>query len=1105
MSHQRFVRMIALLCLVLSGLSLAAGLVQVAQAASLTVAGDDSHEAPYDFAFQGSGCLSTVTVTSTADGGAGSLRQAIADVCDGETIDFAAGLANQTIVLTSAELSITRTVTITNPNAPGLAVSGNNARRVFNIQSSGVATLSQLSVVSGTADFGGGINNYGTLTVRASSLAGNSSANYGGGIFNMGSLTVQASSLAGNSAYYSGGGIFNAGTLTVQASALTGNSAQDGGGIYSMDTLTVQVSSLAGNSASNVGGGIFTNGGTAIVQASTFSGNSASNYYGGGIYNELGMLTVQASTFSGNSATESGGGIYNAGTLALTDAIIANSLSGGDCRNWGIISANDHNLIESTGGDACDLTDGAGGSLIGVDPLLSALGSYGGGTQTFALLPGSPAIDAGANCLAADQRGVARPVGAACDIGAFESRGFTFTYGGGSGQSTPINTTFANPLTLTVASGFAEPVDGGAVTFAGPLSGASTNLITSTATITGGAASRSATANSIVGSYAVTASARGNLGSPVSYNLTNILPAVSLSVSATSGTEAAQTAITVTVTASSTVVGAQTVDLDVSGPAITAGDYSLSSATITIPDGQSSGSVTFTIQDDAVDENDETAILTISNPSAGIALGSSISQTVAIADNDTRGVTLSESGGSTIVSEDGITDTYSLVLTSQPTADVTITVNSGTQAEVRTGAGVYDSSLDLTFTPADWATPKTVEVRAVDDAFVEGDHSQAITHSASGGDYTAFSIPAVTAAIADNDLDFAISANQASVAEGSGSNTPLSFTVTRSGGFTTTAATVDFALGGSVDGGDYQNVLPASGQVSFAAGESQKDITLDVVGDFVVEPDEVLTVTLSSPSGPGSSTLTTPAAQTVIVNDDIPDIVITPTGGLTTTESGGTASFAVRLNSQPASVVTVTLVSADPGEGVVSPAALSFSPANWNGDQTATVTGQDDLLADGDVAYTIQTGITSGDADYSSLDPADVSLTNLDDDVPGYTFSRNDFKLGEGASRVVSVTLGTQPEADVTINLSSSDLSECTVSPVSVTLDAGTWQSGVSFTVGGVKDGVKDGDQPCTIVTGVSTADGVYGSLDPADVTLTVADTAYCYLPLIIDNSAAGQ
>ncbi len=112
------------------------------------------------------------------------------------------------------------------------------------------------------------------------------------------------------------------------------------------------------------------------------------------------------------------------------------------------------------------------------------------------------------------------------------------------------------------------------------------------------------------------------------------LPAVNLAVSAVTGAEAGGTVITVTATAASAVTGNQTVNVSVAGTGITTGDYTLSAGIITIPNGATTGSVTFTVVDDAIAEGTETALLTISNPSAGIALGGTTSQSIAIADND---------------------------------------------------------------------------------------------------------------------------------------------------------------------------------------------------------------------------------------------------------------------------------------------------------------------------------------------------------------------------------------------------------------------------------------------------------------------------------------
>ncbi|MCL4300803.1 MAG: Ig-like domain repeat protein [Anaerolineae bacterium] len=181
------------------------------------------------------------------------------------------------------------------------------------------------------------------------------------------------------------------------------------------------------------------------------------------------------------------------------------------------------------------IEDGSCSPTFSGDPFLGPLANNGGSTPTHALLPGSPAINAGNNtsCLTTDQRGIARPQQGQCDIGAFESRGFTLTRNGGHNQSTPIGSPFSTPLGVTVTSSAGEPMSGGFITFTGPGSGASTNPVSVTAVISGSAASAAMTANNVVGGpYNVAANAKGT--NSVNFSLTNTkaTPAVIIASSA---------------------------------------------------------------------------------------------------------------------------------------------------------------------------------------------------------------------------------------------------------------------------------------------------------------------------------------------------------------------------------------------------------------------------------------------------------------------------------------------------------------------------------------------------------------------------------------------
>ena len=304
---------------------------------------------------------------------------------------------------------------------------------------------------------GGGMLNWSSqATLEAVTFTANSASGSGGGLSNINSssLILTGTLFSANSAGLNGGGIANdSSSLTITNTRLTANSASGGGGGGLFNRLANPIltnvvisanTGLAGggmhnlasspaltnvvflnNSANIFGGGLSNESGSAPALTNvTFSANSSTSY-GGGIFNDdsapvLTNVTIFSSTGS------SGGGMYNQNVSSpvLTNTIITNS-TGGDCvndANSSIATGSANNLIEDST-SACGLTNGTNGNIIGSDPQLGALTDFGGpGRQVFPLLPGSPAINAGSanNCPATDQRGVSRPQGAGCDIGAYE-------------------------------------------------------------------------------------------------------------------------------------------------------------------------------------------------------------------------------------------------------------------------------------------------------------------------------------------------------------------------------------------------------------------------------------------------------------------------------------------------------------------------------------------------------------------------------------------------------------------------------------------------------------------------------------------------------------
>jgi hypothetical protein len=286
---------------------------------------------------------------------------------------------------------------------------------------------------------------------------------------------------------------------------------------------------------------------------------------------------------------------------------------------------------------------------------------------------------------------------------------------------------------------------------------------------------------------------------------------------------------------------------------------------------------------------------------------------------------------------------------------------------------------------------------------------------------------------------------------------------------------------------------PSSGSTSFTSPDvsfrtscdSQTSCLSTGSGSmFTNQSDQDLQIIVEVSSGQAS--FVGPFDLTVSMPDPPPGIIVTPTTGLVTTESGGTATFTVKLASPPTADVTIALASDTPTEGTASPASLTFTSANWRTPQTVTVTGVDDNVPDGPRDYTIVTSpATSDDGRYSGLDADDVSVTNFDTD-PGVSFvGSTDVVTSEsGATATFGVVLNAAPTADVTMTLASSDVGEATVSPAQLTFTAANWNVPQTVTVTGVDDAIVDGTQTYTIVTGVLTsADARYAGQNPPDIT----------------------
>ncbi len=416
--------------------------------ATLSLASNDADENPFDFALQGYGTVPNLIVTTIGDNGPGSLRHALTNVSPDGTITFAPALSGGTIGLTSGQLVIDRNVNVVGLGAANLTISGNGSSRVFFINAGVNASIAGLTIANGrvtgavggpspTGSGGAIFSQDNFLRVSNCTFTGNS-ATAGGAIYSgyyapVGSdlpvtLTVDDCRFEGNHADDDGGGIHIYRSITetglaliINRTTLHGNTAGTGGGLTIVRAQTVLSScTLSGNQA-GAGAGIYNSwDGILTMTNCTLSGNVATQ--GGGIYNNQSAVYVRHSTFKDNAAAGPAGGAFHHtfGLQVFSHVLLArNSTSS-------VYGATSGGIVANEGSNLADDSSAAGFATQVADLKLGLLANNGGPTLTHALLPGSPALNAGTNAAIAglpfDQRGPGFPrlVGSAVDIGAYE-------------------------------------------------------------------------------------------------------------------------------------------------------------------------------------------------------------------------------------------------------------------------------------------------------------------------------------------------------------------------------------------------------------------------------------------------------------------------------------------------------------------------------------------------------------------------------------------------------------------------------------------------------------------------------------------------------------
>ena len=512
---------------------------------------------------------------------------------------------------------------------------------------------------------------------------------------------------------------------------------------------------------------------------------------------------------------------------------------------------------------------------------------------------------------------------------------------------------------------------------------------------------------------------------------------------------------------------------------VTGSDYSGVPGSLVFQIGDTEKSFTFSATADDIDDDGESVALGFGTLPDGVTAGTTA--TVTITDDDTAGVTVSQSA---LEVDEGDSATYTVKLDTKPTGDVTVTIAGHADTDITLSGDTLTNNA-LTFTAATWNTAQTVTVTAASDNDAASDTAVTLTHTANGGGYVDVQ-EMVTVTIVEKDASV-LSVGDAEAAE-DGGNVVFTVSISAAAG---EEVTVDYATsnGTATAGQDYTST---TGTLTFAASSvASQTISVPVADDAVdEEEEETFTLTLSNVQGAslsgGGSTL---AATGTITDDDDPAVTASFKQANYSVVEGSTVEVTVTLSADPEREVTVNLTKTDQG-GVTGsdysgvPGSVVFQIGDTEKSFTFTATA-DDIDDDGESVRlgfgTLPDGVTAGTT---------ATVTITDDDTAGVTVSQSALEVDEGDSATYTVKLDTKPTGDVTVTIAGHadtdiTLSGDTLTNNALTFTAATWNTAQTVTVTAASDNDAASD---TAVTLTHTANGG-GYVDVQEtVTVTIVE-----------------
>ncbi len=559
--------------------------------------------------------------------------------------------------------------------------------------------------------------------------------------------------------------------------------------------------------------------------------------------------------------------------------------------------------------------------------------------------------------------------------------------------------------------------------------------------------------------------------------------------------ESGSTAVTASLSHPSSEPTTVTVTAAAVAPTV-AGDFAQSGSVLTIAAGdlESTGTVTVTAAPNFVDAVDRTVRVSAAAANAQGKAGDPANVNLTIADDDERGFTWSPETMN--IEEAAAFRNYMVALTSQPTADMTVTIADpgGDLTFFDPVNLVVGTSMTLTFTPDNWSTAQEVGVGANHDSDSRNEQID-LRHTGAGGDYQGYR-DTYRVVVSDDDRTagkVVLTVDPSGVEEGGGER-QVTVTASLDGARRTQATAVTVTAGpGSAEATDFA-VSPASFTLTIPAagtdlnGSERRTVTLTPANDDIDEDGETVRFSGTTTATVENSTtvLTVDPADVTIADDDARGVTVSETA--VAADEGGRATWTVVLRSTPTGPVTVTPAVTGNSDVTVSPATLTFTAVNWEAPQTVTVEAGEDDDAAGDTATVAHT-VAGADYGANGVTAGRVAVTVTDNDERTLALAPVSLRFDEGTSGTYTVALSAQPTGTVTVRPSVSDNPDVTVAPASLGFTPTTWETPQTVTVTARADanGLED---RATVRHAISGADyGSTGAVGP-DVPVTVNDVA---------------